>query len=248
MLFDKHTLENVEDVCEVLCDIPSNTPLSSLHPALRPIHEKLNEMIGLEYAVRVVLGEVTHTGICTILYEAGILLCVAGFVQFHRQRNTLPAFLANFDKLTAVKLLCFDMRLRQFMKAASRKFEYVPVELTLDALPVDASVMWNGAHGKSRVLEAVLKIDFGEKVGPEVDDHLNDHVNFVLLLFKMNIGRPTIQITQIKGMKATLPLCCGVCFEPASPDASCGHGTCKYVTCVSCRKSIAVCPFCRVTW
>lgn len=228
----------VDDINELIEDVPVGTPLSELHPALRSVHERLNAVIGLEHAVRVVLKEEVSPHTDLRLYESGILLCVCVFLQWGKQQGTLRAFLDHFSKTTAVKLVGFNARLMRFLNAirTSAEYHYMPESLNRSILPDDAAPMWNAAPG--RIVQAVERITI-----------TSSHETYACLIVKPTVRGPRIHITSIRESPTiTLPLACGVCFELANPADACGVGECNYLTCARCRSQITHCPFCRAKW
>ena len=233
-----------EDINEILKDVPANTPVADLHPAMQHVHMVLNARCGLEFAIKIVLKETTHEGVWPALYEAGVLYCMCAIMEYAKQRGSLPEVMAHFDRLRAALLLGFSHRLRAFMRAASSRSNEVPSELSIEWMPDDAAPLWN--LNPDRVVAAVSAIDLSCTVGEQ-----DPHCLSMASLFQCNVGAARLRITQIKEVQTTLPLACGVCFEPAHPSDECGHSACKYVICTTCRTrepGLSVCPFCRASW
>lgn len=238
--------ESVEDVNELIdTEIPSGVSTSTLHPTLRHVHELINSKIGLSHAVKIRLQEITHTNVNMQIYEAGILLCISTFIKIAKEQGCLRSMLNEFPPATAVRLVGFATRLQEFMRRASSIHAYIPQTLSLNILPNDAPSVWNTE--RDRVVRAVNCIDLESKQEVDKPDW---HANAIIFLFKKSAGQPRVAITCIKKMEVTIPLKCGICFEPALESDACNaDNDCKYLICSSCRQpSMKSCPFCRNPW
>lgn len=225
---------DAEDVCEVLpTEVAAATRFDALHPAVAIAHQQLAAMSGLEHAVRVVLGEATHSQMCKLVYEAGLLLCVATLVRgAHAHDPSLArAWLAHFPQRTALALMSFLKALEATLPRGTH--------VHLDHLPADTADVWT-AH-RARVVAAVSRVQ-----------DTRDHVDFACYLHSRRAPNARVAITQIKEATIVLPLKCGVCFERAEPQDACEAlgGSCRYVTCAGCRRTLGrrACPFCRSAW
>ena len=241
------SMEGREDICELIQkEVPSNTPECELHPSIRDIISKIDERTTLNFALSVLEGKSTHPNMNLNVYKAGVVLCVVIIADHFRDgtigvANSMGVHLKrHFEPRTCVFIIGLWKRLNIFLENARvlSVEDGLPAKMNVRMLPLDAPHIWNDDRG--RIINAVEAIEF-----VDADQFATE---MVFLISNMKGG--LIKITTIKNVVLTVPLTCGICYNPATEFDMCGKGHCRYLICKSCRCEIPddSCPFCRQTW
>lgn len=212
---------------EVIGDIPANTPFEQLPDPLRDVHAKLNELCGFRHAVRVLLGQETHPNLAKHIYEAGVLFCVATFIQEARREHRLRRILNYFSPARQVQLCDFSSHLNQYMRHASVVVVGIPSQLHNDYLPPDSLSYWND-HPKD-VVTAIDTIDmsytgvaFKSRRGKlTVPDKRDVHTTALQYLLSHSLTSKNLRISQMKAAHCNWMLACAICKGEATRDDAC---------------------------